>query len=172
MVEKQLERATFGCGCFWCVEALFRSRKGVVKVISGYAGGSDVTSKLKDIASGKHGDAEVVDMWFDPTVVTYNELLKVFFAVHNPFEIKIGHSLKYRSIILYHNETQKEEAEKEIAFQKELSKTETLTTELKKFTLLHEAKEENQNFYEKNPTNTYCELNIRPKLLKLSKDLP
>lgn len=111
-------------------------------------------------------------MWFDPTVVTYNELLKVFFAVHNPFEIKIGHSLKYRSIILYHNETQKEEAEKEIAFQKELSKTETLTTELKKFTLLHEAKEENQNFYEKNPTNTYCELNIRPKLLKLSKDLP
>lgn len=164
-----LEVATFGGGCFWCVEAVYERIEGVEMVISGYAGGNAVRPTYYDVIGGDTGHAEVVQLAFDPTVISYEEILDLFWKAHDPTTLnRQGNDVgpQYRSIILYHSETQRAAIEASMsAEQKTLSRP--IVTEVEPLGEFYPAEVYHQDYFEKNPNAAYCAFVIRPKLEKL-----
>jgi peptide-methionine (S)-S-oxide reductase len=164
--------AVFGGGCFWCTEAAFQDLRGVTHVVPGYAGGATVSPSYEQVCSGRTGHAEVVQVDFDPEVVSYETLLKVFFTAHDPTELnRQGNDIgtQYRSTILYTDDAQKKEAEDFIA---ELNKDFDggIVTTLEPLTKFYEAEEYHHDYFKKNPTAGYCRVIISPKIAKLRKE--
>lgn len=168
---KRSEVAIFGGGCFWCTEALFKSLRGVGSVVSGYAGGHMSDPSYYDVSEGNSGHAEVVRIEFDSTIITYRELLDVFFHIHNPTTInKQGSDVgtQYRSLILYMTPDQKTQAEScREALMRSGEYENPIVTEIAPFTVFYPAEEYHTNYYENNSGAPYCELIISPKLKKL-----
>lgn len=164
--------ATFGGGCFWCIEAIFDRLDGVEKARSGYAGGHEKKPTYRAVTGGKTGHAEVVQVHFDPEVVTYEELLELFWQAHDPTSLnRQGADIgpQYRSIILFHDEEQRASAEvSKAAAQKHFS--DPIVTEIIPLEQFYVAEDYHQNYYEQNPDAGYCSFVIRPKLKKLGMD--
>lgn len=163
------EKAVFGGGCFWCLDAIFRQLKGVDRVVAGYAGGTQANPTYESSHNPTNGHAEVIEITFDPSIITYHKLLEIFFTFHNPTTLNrqgndIG--LQYRSIILY-NDTQQEKIAKDVmaTFAKELW-SDPLTTELKKLDKFWPGEDYHQDYFNKNPEQGYCQIIINPKLAK------
>lgn len=168
-----METATFGAGCFWCVEAIFQRIKGVEDVKSGYMGGKIKNPTYREVCSGLTGHAEVIQLKYNPKVISYKELLEVFFQTHDPTTLNrqgadVG--TQYRSVIFYHNETQKELAEQ---IKKELNNNNVfdkpVVTEISAATEFYVAEDYHQNYYNENSSQPYCSYVIQPKLEKLKK---
>jgi len=173
-VEKKDEIAVFGGGCFWCTEAVFSELKGVESVISGYAGGHTENPTYRDVCRDDTGHAEATRIEFDPSLVSYKDLLAVFFASHDPTTLNrqgADSGTHYRSIILYTNDDQKKQAE---AFIRELdssgSKGDPIVTEVAPLEKFYQAEADHQQFYLNNPGAMYCQIVIRPKLEKVRKE--
>lgn len=168
---QKVEHITLGMGCFWCSEAIFHRIKGVHKVTSGYAGGSTDNPTYEDVCEGATGHAEVIQIEFDPQKVTYAQLLDVFWHMHDPTTLnKQGADVgsQYRSVILYENDGQKQEAEKsKETAQKDVD--DPIVTEIAKLTMFYPAESYHQTYFEKNETAPYCQYVIAPKLAKLMK---
>jgi peptide-methionine (S)-S-oxide reductase len=171
--KRNLEKATFGSGCFWCTEAVFLRLKGVYSVYSGYSGGKLENPTYEQVCSGNTGHAEVIQIGFDPNEVSYDELLEVFWKTHDPTTLNrqgadVG--TQYRSVIFYHNDEQKEKAER---YKKELDKSgawdNPIVTEISPLKIFYKAEEYHQRYYEKNPYQGYCSFVIAPKLEKFEK---
>ena len=171
--SKKYETATFGEGCFWCTEAIFQRLKGVVEVESGYSGGTVPNPSYEAVCTGKTGHAEVTQITFDPEVISFAELLKVFFKTHDPTSLNrqgadVG--TQYRSVIFYHNEEQKklaEEIKAELDSEKIWDKP--IVTEISPFKKFYKAEDYHQNYYNENTTKPYCSFVITPKLEKFEK---
>ncbi len=168
-----LDTATFGAGCFWCVEAVFQNLKGVHSVVSGYAGGTVKNPTYEDVCSGATGHAEVCQIAYDPKQVTYPELLEVFWKTHDPTTLnRQGNDAgtQYRSAIFYHNEEQKRLAEH---YKKELDSSKAfdapIVTEIAPFTNFYRAENYHQNYFNENGAQPYCLFVIRPKVDKFEK---
>ncbi len=172
-VTNHLETATLGGGCFWCTEAIFQMLPGVKSVASGYAGGTTENPTYKEVCSGQTGHAEVIQIQFDPNVVSYDKILETFWEAHDPTTLnRQGHDIgtQYRSIILYANEEQHRAAEKSKAeAQKHL--TRPVVTEIVPLTKFYKAEGYHQDFYRSNPEQGYCRAVIRPKVEKFEKKL-
>ncbi len=169
-LEQNYEIATLGSGCFWCTEAVFEGVKGVISVESGYSGGFVKNPSYREVCNGTTGHAEVVQVRFNPTIITYNEILEIFFVSHDPTSLnKQGADIgtQYRSVILYHNLKQKAIAEQ---FMKELTKKavydKPVVTQLVEFTAFYVAEKYHQDYFANNPNEAYCSYVIRPKLEK------
>lgn len=169
-----LETAVLGAGCFWCVEAIFQDLKGVERVESGYTGGKTKDPTYKEVCSGTTGHAEVVKLTFDPSVISYEQILTVFFHVHDPTTLnKQGADVgtQYRSSIFYNNDEQKKTAEKvkdEITNQKLWD--EPIVTEITAAAEYYPAEDYHQNYYNENPNQSYCSYVIAPKVKKFYKE--
>jgi len=170
MAKIQYKVATFGAGCFWCVEAIFSHLKGVHSVVVGYSGGSVVSPTYEDVCAGKTGHAEVCQITFNPEQISYRLLLEVFFSVHNPTTLNrqdndIG--TQYRSVIFYHDAEQKKQLESMIT---ELNESHAfpslIVTEIQKFEKFYPAESYHQNYFQTNSTQPYCRMIIAPKLQK------
>jgi len=166
-----VERATFGSGCFWCTEAVFQQMKGVQKVESGYSGGSVKNPTYEEVCTGETGHAEVIDVTYDPKVVSYPELLEVFWRSHDPTTTdRQGHDTgpQYRSVIFYHSQRQRHLAE---LYKRKIDAAQVyrgpLVTEIVPFVEFFPATEDHQNFYANNPRQGYCRVVIGPKVEKL-----
>ena len=163
--------AIFGGGCFWCVEAAFEMLDGVKDVVSGYAGGSTESPTYEQVCSKTTGHAEVVQIRFDPDVISYGKLLDLFFKMHDPTTpnrqgADVGS--QYRSIILYHDAEQKREAESIIGKLKdEKVYDEPIVTEVTALQKFYTAEKYHQDYFEQNSTQPYCQMVIKPKLKKL-----
>ena len=165
------ELATVGGGCFWCVEAVFEEVDGVESVTSGYAGGHVEDPSYEEVCSGTTGHAEVVQVEYDPDVVSYRDVLEIFFAVHDPTtEDREGPDVgsQYRSAVYYHDEDQREVVE---AYVDELESNgvydDSIVTEVAPLETFYPAEEYHQDYYEKNPDQPYCAIQIPPKLEKV-----
>jgi len=172
MSNKNLQLATLGGGCFWCTEAVFQEVKGVEKVVSGYSGGNAPGHPTyREICSGLTGHAEVVQITFDADIISYEDILVIFMTTHDPTTLNrqgadVG--TQYRSVIFYHNESQKEIAEvvvKEIASHYD----NPIVTEVSSLDVFYEAEKEHQDYYKNNQAHGYCSFVITPKLAKLRK---
>lgn len=172
MKNKQ-ETATFGGGCFWCTEAIFERVKGVQEVVSGYSGGAVANPDYKSVTSGRTGHAEVVQITYDPEVVSYLELLEIFFKTHDPTTLNrqgadVG--TQYRSIILYHNQEQSDLARQVIqTLDTEKIWSDPIVTEVEAFEAFYNAEKYHQEYYENNPNQGYCRMVITPKVEKFEK---
>lgn len=165
-----LEIATFGAGCFWCVEAVFQDFKGVEKVISGYSGGQVKNPSYKEICSGTTGHAEVAQIHFDPKIINYTELLEIFWSSHNPTTLNqqgADKGTQYRSAIYYHNEKQKELAQTSMKNVATKIWEEAIVTEITEFDVFYEAENYHQNYFDQNGNAPYCQLVIAPKVYKV-----
>jgi peptide-methionine (S)-S-oxide reductase len=165
----KFETATLGGGCFWCVEAVFQHLKGVKRVVSGYAGGHVSNPTYKQICTGTTGHAEVVQIEFDPGEISYADLLQLFWKSHDPTTLNrqgADAGTQYRSIILYHSETQKKIAEQSRA-EAARDFADPIVTQLVPFTIFHPAEDYHQNYFRDNPGAPYCMYVIRPKMMKL-----
>ena len=165
------EIAVFGGGCFWCTEALFTELRGVISVMPGYAGGTTANPTYEAVCTGSTGHAEVIRIEFDPTQVSFNDLLTVFFATHDPTTLnRQGNDVgtQYRSIILYTNDRQKADAE---AFIKNLTdsdpKGKPVVTEIKPLEKFYDAEDYHRNYFKNNSKQPYCQVIIEPKVEKL-----
>ncbi len=172
-INNSLQTATFGSGCFWCSEAIYERVKGAISVVSGYSGGKIANPTYEEVCSGTTGHAEVIQIKFDSTVVSYDELLEVFWKTHDPTTLNrqgadIG--TQYRSVIFYHNEEQKKKAE---SYKLELNKAEiwkdSIVTEISPYKNFYPAEKYHQNYYEQNPNQGYCSYVITPKIEKFEK---
>ena len=168
-----VERATFGEGCFWCVEAVFQDLKGVVSVESGYSGGKVENPTYRMVCSGETGHAEVCHITYDPSKITFAKLLEVFWKTHDPTTLnRQGHDsgTQYRSVIFYHTGEQKALAEK---YKRELGAAGAfdapIVTEISPFTKFFKGEEHHQNYFKLNPDDRYCQLVIAPKVEKFKK---
>lgn len=162
--------ATLGGGCFWCLEAFYQRVRGIEKVVSGYSGGLTKNPTYEDMHLQPTGHAEVVQLTFDPKIISYKEILEIFFVMHDPTTLnRQGNDVgeQYRSIILFHNNEQREIA-KDMAksFAAELWKK-PVVTEIKPYTKFYPAEDYHQNFYKNNPSAGYCLVVIDPKIQKL-----
>ena len=170
----KVDTATFGTGCFWCTEAIFESLNGVVKVTSGYMGGVKENPTYEEVCNGSTGHAECVQITYEPSKISYDELLEVFFQVHDPTSLNrqgadVG--TQYRSAIFYHSPAQKEKAE---FYKKEVDKSgsyeKPIVTEVTGASKFYAAEDYHQEYYQNNKnTNPYCSIVIRPKLEKFQK---
>ena len=166
--------ATFGGGCFWCIEAVFEKFDGVKAVVSGYAGGHLDNPTYKQVCNGDTGHAEVVQIEFDPAKISYETLLEIFWEAHDPTtKNQQGADVgpQYRSIILYHGDTQRAAAEKSKAAAA-AHFTHPMVTELVPLKKFYPAEDHHQDYFRKNPHAPYCVIVISPKLQKLQKKLP
>jgi len=168
-----LEQATFGAGCFWCSEAVFQQIKGVRSAISGYSGGVVKSPTYQQVCSGVTGHAEVIQLTFDPQVISYDELLEVFWQTHDPTTLNqqgadIG--TQYRSVVFYHSDEQRELAEH---YKKELNAEHAfrkpIVTEISEFTEFYPAEDYHQDYYDQHRGEAYCSAVIRPKVTKVKK---
>lgn len=171
--NKDLEAATFGSGCFWCTEAIFERIEGVKSVVSGYAGGTVVNPSYKDITSGTTGHAECTQIMYDPNIVSYDELLEIFWKTHDPTTLnRQGNDVgtQYRSVVFYHNKEQKEKAE---FYKNKLTEEkiwdDPIVTEITALEKFYEAEDYHQEYYENNPNQGYCTFVITPKVEKFEK---
>ena len=164
----QVSTATLGGGCFWCLEAVFQRVRGVSKVVSGYAGGHVDNPTYKQICQGDTGHAEVIQITFDPAVVSFENLLEVFWDIHDPTTLnRQGHDVgtQYRSVIYYHDQAQGAAAEKSLAAaQAHFPKP--IVTELSPLPKFYTAEGYHQNYFNQNPNQPYCQIVIKPKLDK------
>ena len=174
MLKKDHQVVVFGGGCFWCTEAVFKMLKGIVSAEPGYSGGSKENPTNEDAYSGATGHAEVVKIEYDPKIISFEDLLTVFFATHDPTtKNRQGNDVgeQYRSIILYTTEEQKRAAEK---FIDQLNKSDKMgapiVTEVKKMEKFYVAEDYHKNYYENNKNQMYCEVVINPKLAKVQKE--
>lgn len=165
-----LELAVFAGGCFWCTEAVFQKLRGVKSVTSGYTGGQTANPSYAQVSSGNSGHAEVIKFEYDPTQITFHDLLEVFFATHDPTQLNrqgadVG--TQYRSAIFYVDEKQKQEA-KDFITQVELEKvfSDPIVTTLEPLTEFYPAEEYHQNYFNNNQDQPYCQVVINPKLKK------
>lgn len=170
---KELQTATLGGGCFWCTEAVFLELKGVESVVSGYSGGKVKNPTYREVCSGLTGHAEVIQIKFDPAVVTYEEILEVFYNTHDPTTLNkqgADEGTQYRSVVFYHNEEQKQIAE---AYKKQLNASKVfrqpVVTEISSFSVFYPAEDYHQNYYALNPEQGYCQYVVRPKVEKFRK---
>ena len=170
---ENMEIATLGGGCFWCTEAIFKELKGVNSVTSGYSGGDLVNPSYKDICTGKTGHAEVIEIEFDADLISFTELLEVFFSTHDPTTLNrqgadVG--TQYRSVIFYRNTKQKEIAEQVInQLNKENIFEKPVITELSPWKNFYPAEDYHQDYFENNRQQGYCQFVIVPKLTKFRK---
>jgi len=172
MTDNKKELMTVGGGCFWCIEAVLNEVRGVEKVVSGYAGGN-VPGKptYREVCSGLTGHAEVVQVTFDPTVISYEDLLVIFMTSHDPTSLNRqggDAGTQYRSVIYYHNEAQKEIAV-EVAKQMAQYYESPIVTEISALPTFYEAEDYHQDYYKNNQSAGYCSAVITPKLSKLRK---
>jgi peptide-methionine (S)-S-oxide reductase len=170
---KTPQLATFGAGCFWCVEAIFQQLEGVQKVASGYSGGQVDNPTYKQVCSGTTGHAEVIQITYDPTKISFEELLEAFWSSHDPTTLNrqgadVG--TQYRSVVFYHNEQQRTLAE---TFKKQLNDEKAfgkpVVTEVSPFTKFYVAEDYHQNYFNENGDAPYCRVVIAPKLDKFKK---
>jgi peptide-methionine (S)-S-oxide reductase len=164
------EIATLGGGCFWCLEAVFQGLRGVHKVTSGYAGGHTATPNYRDVCEGQTGHAEVVQVTFDPAELSYADLLRIFFVIHDPTTPdRQGHDIgtQYRSIILTHSDSQGDVARSVIA-ELEAMKLYAgkFVTQLVPLTVFHPAEEYHHDYFARNPGAGYCQAVVAPKVAK------
>lgn len=171
--NSKLDSAIFGAGCFWCVEAVFQRLKGVERVISGYSGGSVKNPTYKQVCEGNTGHAEVCKIYYDPTVLTYTELLEVFWKTHDPTTLnRQGNDVgtQYRSVIFYNNDEQKELAQH---FKNKLDSSgifsDKIVTEISPAGEFFVAEDYHQNYFDENGNQPYCSFVIKPKLEKFEK---
>ena len=165
-----LRKATLGGGCFWCLEAVYQEVDGVESVVSGYAGGHVPTPSYRQVCNGTTGHAEVTQLTYDPSVVSYRDLLEIFFTIHNPTtKDRQGPDVgeQYRSIILYHDEEQKETAESVMDALGDDVFEDPIVTEVEPLDAFYEAEEEHQDYYRNNASLPYCQSVISPKVAKL-----
>lgn len=171
--QDKIETATFGAGCFWCVEAVFAELKGVSSVLPGYAGGESPNPTYKQICTGTTGHAEVAQIEFDPSVISFAELLEVFWMTHDPTTLNrqgadVG--TQYRSVIFYHTDQQKKEAE---YYMQKLTDEKVfpnpIVTEIVPLEEFYLAEDYHNDYYENNPDQGYCRMVIRPKVEKFRK---
>jgi len=172
-INQNIEQATFGAGCFWCVEAVFEQLDGVIDVRSGYTGGTTENPTYEDICTGKTGHAEVIQIDFDPSLISYENLLDIFWKSHDPTTLNrqgADTGTQYRSAIFYHTEKQKEKADnsKENVEKSDLY-FDSIVTEITLLTKFYVAENDHQDYYRINQNAPYCQLVIKPKLDKLFK---
>lgn len=167
------EKATFGNGCFWCSEAIFERVKGVSSVVSGYSGGHVKNPGYKEVCSGLTGHAEVIQITFDPSLVSFLELLEIFFKTHDPTTLNrqgadVG--TQYRSVVFYHSEEQRKTTEEIISsLDAEGIWKDPIVTELSSFEKFYPAEDYHQEYFENNSTQGYCRMVIQPKVEKFTK---
>ena len=169
-----MEVAILGDGCFWCTEAVFGELKGVVKVEPGYSGGSLANPTYEQVSAGTTGHAEVVQITFDPSIISFREILEVFFAMHDPTTLNrqgadVG--TQYRSVLFYHDREQKAKIEKLI---EELDNAKIysapIVTKVEPFKAFYEAEDYHKDYFRSHPEQPYCRLVIAPKIAKLRKN--
>ncbi len=167
------EVATLAGGCFWCLEAVFKEVKGVQRVLSGYTGGKKINPTYEEVCSDKTGHAEAIDITFFANMISYREILEIFFTIHDPTTLnRQGNDIgtQYRSVIFYHTEAQKIIAERVI---KEINETHiwnaSIVTEVKPYTKFYSAEEYHRDYFKRNPEKTYCQSVIAPKVAKFRK---
>jgi len=165
--------ATFGTGCFWCTEAIFQQVEGVIKVTSGYSGGRVDNPSYKEVCTGTTGHAECLNIEYDPAKVSFDELLEMFWQVHDPTTLnRQGNDIgtQYRSVVFYHNDEQKAKVEK---YKAELDKSgawdNPIVTTLEPYVKFYPAEDYHQNYYNSNKGEGYCQFVIRPKVEKFEK---
>ncbi|MRX41151.1 peptide-methionine (S)-S-oxide reductase MsrA [Flavobacterium sp. LC2016-23] len=166
-----LSVATFGGGCFWCIEAVIQRLKGIATLKSGFSGGFIKNPPYREVCTGRTGHAEVIQVSFNPDIISYHDLILIFMTSHDPTTLNrqgADSGTQYRSIILYHDETQKEIAEEVF---KEVTPLyeDAVVTELKPFEVFYNAEDDHQNYYNNNQDARYCQIVIDPKIQKLKK---
>ncbi|MFN4248715.1 MAG: peptide-methionine (S)-S-oxide reductase MsrA [Flavipsychrobacter sp.] len=171
--QHKTEVATFAAGCFWCVEAQYQQLKGVEKVESGYIGGHIENPTYKQVCTGETGHAEACNIYYDPAIISYDELLAAFWIAHDPTQLnRQGNDVgtQYRSAIFYHNEEQKQKAEE---YKKKLDEEKAfsgpIVTEISPYTKFYKAEDYHQNYYNDNPSQGYCVFVVKPKMEKFRK---
>ena len=168
-----MEKAILGSGCFWCVEAVFQSLKGVKEVLPGYTGGGIANPTYREVCSGLTGHAEVISVSYDETVISFKDLLEVFFKTHDPTTLNrqgADTGTQYRSAIFYLSESQKEISEKTIAQLNESGAYDNpIVTEIAEFKAFYEAEEYHKNYFLNNPEQGYCRMVVQPKVEKFKK---
>ncbi len=168
-----MKEATFGAGCFWCVEACFKELKGVQQVESGYAGGAKSNPSYEEVCSGRTGHAEVVRIIYDEEQLAFRDLLEVFFFVHDPTQLnRQGNDIgtQYRSVIFFHDNEQRDISMEVIkTLSKEKVWDKPIVTEVSPLTNYFSAENYHQNYLHLNPQNTYCQMVVRPKYEKFKK---
>jgi len=171
--DSGLDTATFGAGCFWCTEAQFQQLEGVVKVESGYSGGQVDNPTYKQVCSGTTGHAEVTNVYYDPSKISFDELLAAFWQSHDPTQLnRQGNDVgtQYRSVIFYHNAEQKAKAESyKQKLNEEHAYNKPVVTDISPFTKFYVAEDYHQNYYNENGSEPYCRFVIQPKLEKFQK---
>jgi peptide-methionine (S)-S-oxide reductase len=168
------EIATFGGGCFWCLDAAFRQLRGVEKVVSGYAGGKRPNPSYEQVCTGVTGHAEVVQITFDPRVITYRDLLGVLFTIHDPTtRDRQGNDIgtQYRSVVFYHSPEQLADVQSVVAeLQAEEVWKDPIVTDVVPFTVFYPAEDYHQDYFNKNPNQPYCTAVVAPKVSKVRKE--
>ncbi len=171
--SEKLETATFGAGCFWCVEAAFQTLEGVESTISGYSGGHVKNPAYREVCNGTTGHAEVIQIKYDPAKISFETLLEAFWGSHDPTTLnQQGNDIgtQYRSVIFYHNDKQKELAE---GYKKKLNESgafaKPIVTEISPYTNFYKAEDYHQNYFNANGDQPYCSFVIQPKLEKFKK---
>lgn len=172
-MSTSLETATLGSGCFWCTEAFFLEVKGIESVVSGYSGGKVKNPTYREVCTGLTGHAEVIQVKFDPTVISYADVLEIFWNTHDPTTLNkqgADEGPQYRSVVFYHSDAQKKTAEE---YKNQLDKSgvfkKPIVTEISPFSVFYPAEEYHQNYYALNPNQGYCQYVIRPKVEKFRK---
>jgi peptide-methionine (S)-S-oxide reductase len=168
-----IKEATLGAGCFWCIEACYKELNGVISVTSGYSGGHVDQPTYKAVCNGTTGHAEVARVVYDDAIISFDELLEVFWFVHDPTQLnRQGNDIgtQYRSVVFYHDEEQREKAE---AYKTKLTEQQVwdrpVVTEISPLTNYYPAEDYHNNYFELNPGNAYCQAVVRPKVEKFKK---
>jgi peptide-methionine (S)-S-oxide reductase len=171
--ESKLEKATFGSGCFWCTEAVFEELAGVKSAVSGYSGGHVPDPTYEQVCTGFTGHAEVIQVTYDPNKISFAELLEVFWQTHDPTTLNRqgpDTGTQYRSAIFYHNDEQRREAEH---YKRKLDEAgafnSPIVTEVTEFEKFYPAEDKHQEYYANNPRQGYCQMVVRPKVVKFRK---
>jgi peptide-methionine (S)-S-oxide reductase len=171
--DQNLKVATFGAGCFWCTEAVFLNVKGVTKVVSGYSGGKIKNPSYREICSGLTGHAEIIQITYDAQIVSFEELLEVFWNTHDPTTLNkqgADEGTQYRSVVFYHDDAQRQSAE---IYKNQLDAShiynKPVVTEISPLINYYPAEEYHQNYFELNPNQSYCQYVVRPKVEKFKK---
>lgn len=172
-MNEELQVATLGSGCFWCTEAFFLKLNGVESVVSGYSGGKVKNPTYREVTTGLTGHAEVIQVKFNPKIISYEEILEVFWNTHDPTTLNkqgADEGTQYRSAVFFHSEEQKKIAEQ---YKSQLDKAgvykNRIVTEITPFTVFYPAEDYHQNYYALNPNQGYCQYVIRPKIEKFNK---
>ena len=173
MIEQNLKKATLAGGCFWCTEAVFQKLEGVEKVVSGFTGGSIKNPAYREIITGRTGHAEAIEIEYDPEKISFQDLLLVFFATHDPTTLNRQQNdvgTQYRSAVFYHDDEQKSTAEEVIALlEQEEAFENPVVTEVTEASAFYVAETEHQDFYNQHRQQPYCQYIIDPKITKLNR---